>query len=151
LLLTAPSELLRANSSSQIAQPFLRSSSDRVLTLLGSNSRQRESDIFPMSPRRSSTTYSQKQMSINGEVLRVLKAGRQAQFSADEDWVFAAPPKLVSEIWGKYCARATPIRAFAAMSFSSARCTSGRPSCTSPNSDLLPFVKQVSRACNKRI
>jgi len=46
------------------------------------------------------TIYSQKQMSINGELLGVLKAGRQmAQFSADEDWVFASPVQLGRLPW----------------------------------------------------
>ena len=46
------------------------------------------------------TVYSQKQMSINGEVLGVLKAGRQvAQFPADEDWVFASPVQLGRLPW----------------------------------------------------
>jgi len=38
------------------------------------------------------TIYSQKQMSIDPEVIEMLKARKQAtQFSAEEDWVFASP------------------------------------------------------------
>jgi integrase len=41
------------------------------------------------------TVYSQKQMSINGEPLQVLKLWKQTtQFSAQEDWVFASPVQL---------------------------------------------------------
>jgi integrase len=46
------------------------------------------------------TIYSQRQMSINREVLGVLKAGRRAAlFSADEDWVFASPTQLGRLPW----------------------------------------------------
>jgi integrase len=41
------------------------------------------------------TVYSQKQMSINGELLQVLKLWKQTtQFSTQEDWVFASPVQL---------------------------------------------------------
>jgi integrase len=41
------------------------------------------------------TIHSQRMMSIDPEILDVLKSWRQiAQFSSDEDWVFASPVKL---------------------------------------------------------
>ena len=41
------------------------------------------------------TIYSQKMMSVDSEILAVLKAWKQTtEFSADEDWVFASPTQL---------------------------------------------------------
>jgi integrase len=46
------------------------------------------------------TVYSQKQMSINGELLQVLELWKQTtQFSAQEDWVFASPVQLGALPW----------------------------------------------------
>ncbi len=46
------------------------------------------------------TVYSQKQMSIDAELLGILKALKQAsQFSADGDWLFASPVQLGRLPW----------------------------------------------------
>ncbi|HUO17379.1 MAG TPA: site-specific integrase [Verrucomicrobiae bacterium] len=46
------------------------------------------------------TVYSQKQMSIDPELLGILKAWKQAsQFSADGDWLFASPVRLGRLPW----------------------------------------------------
>jgi integrase len=46
------------------------------------------------------TVYSQKQMSIDLELLAILKALKQtAQFSAEEDWLFASPVQLGRLPW----------------------------------------------------
>jgi len=46
------------------------------------------------------TIYSQKQISVNSEMLEVLKAVRQTtQFSASENWVFASPVQLGRLPW----------------------------------------------------
>jgi len=46
------------------------------------------------------TIYSQKQMSIDSELLGILKAWKQAsQFSADGDWLFASPVQLGRLPW----------------------------------------------------
>ena len=46
------------------------------------------------------TIYSQRQMSIDAEMLEVLKLWKQTtQFSAHEDWVFASPSKLGRQPW----------------------------------------------------
>jgi integrase len=46
------------------------------------------------------TVYSQKQMSIDPELLAILKAWKQAsQFSADQDWLFASPVQLGRLPW----------------------------------------------------
>jgi len=46
------------------------------------------------------TAYSKKTMSIDSEMLRVLKTWRaRTQFSADEDWVFASPAQLGGLPW----------------------------------------------------
>ena len=46
------------------------------------------------------TTYSNRQMSVDPEMLDVLKAWKQAtQFGADGDWVFASPVKLGRQPW----------------------------------------------------
>jgi integrase len=46
------------------------------------------------------TVYSQKQMSIDPELLAILKAWKQtSQFSAEEDWLFASPVQLGRLPW----------------------------------------------------
>jgi len=46
------------------------------------------------------TVYSQKQMSIDPELLAILKAWKQAsKFSADQDWLFASPVQLGRLPW----------------------------------------------------
>jgi len=46
------------------------------------------------------TVYSQKQMSIDPELLAILKALKQtSQFSAEEDWLFASPVQLGRLPW----------------------------------------------------
>ena len=46
------------------------------------------------------TIYSQKQMSIDPELLVILKAWKQnSQFSAEDDWIFASPVKLGRLPW----------------------------------------------------
>jgi integrase len=46
------------------------------------------------------TIYSQRKMSIDAEMLEVLKLWEQTtQFSASEDWVFASPAKLGRQPW----------------------------------------------------
>jgi integrase len=46
------------------------------------------------------TAYSKKTMSIDSEMLRVLKTWRaRTRFSADEDWVFASPVQLGRLPW----------------------------------------------------
>jgi integrase len=46
------------------------------------------------------TIYSQKLMNIDGELLEVFKAWKQAtQFSGDGDWMFASPMKLGRQPW----------------------------------------------------
>lgn len=46
------------------------------------------------------TVYSQKQMSIDPELLEILKAWKQiSQFSADGDWLFASPVQLGRLPW----------------------------------------------------
>ena len=46
------------------------------------------------------TVYSQKRMSVDGELLAILKARKQTtQFSADGDWLFASPVQLGRLPW----------------------------------------------------
>jgi integrase len=46
------------------------------------------------------TIYSGRKMSIDASMLAVLRAWRQAaQFSGDEDWVFASPARLGRQPW----------------------------------------------------
>ena len=46
------------------------------------------------------TIYSRRQMSIDAEMLEVLKLWKQTtQFSAQEDWIFASPVKLGRQPW----------------------------------------------------
>jgi integrase len=46
------------------------------------------------------TIYSERQMSVDGTVLEVLRLWKQTtQFSADEDWIFASPIQLGRLPW----------------------------------------------------
>jgi integrase len=50
------------------------------------------------------TIYSQKQMSIDHELLAILKAWKQtSQFSAEDDWLFASPTQLGRLPWSYPC------------------------------------------------